>query len=299
MTRAAALQVLLAAALWGTTGTAMTLAPAAADAAGIGAMRLLLGGLALALLAWRSGDLQRARPLPPRALAGAGIMIAAYQLCFFNGISRNGVALGTMVAIGSAPVLAGILEWGIDGRTPGGRWLAATTLALFGCALLLLPGEGMPAMLEPVGLFLSLGAGLSYAGYALTGKRLLSRMSPNAVMALIFLPGALFLLPLLAVRDLKWVLQPGGFLVILHLGLITTALAYLLFARGLQHLAPSVAVTLSLAEPLVAAALGILLLEERPGSRGLLGMIALAAALLWLSVPGTGGRTGENGRDKG
>lgn len=298
MTRAAALQVLLAAALWGTTGTAMTLAPAAADAAGIGAMRLLLGGLALALLAWRSGDLRRARPLPLRALAGAGVMIAAYQLCFFNGISRNGVALGTMVAIGSAPVLAGVLEWGIDGRTPGGRWLAATTLALSGCALLLFPGERMPAMLEPVGVLLSLGAGLSYAGYALAGKRLLSRMSPNAVMALIFLPGALFLLPLLTVRDLKWVLQPDGFLVILHLGLITTALAYVLFARGLQQLAPSVAVTLSLAEPLVAAALGILLLEERPGSRGLLGMIALAAALLWLSVPGTGGRTGENGRVK-
>ncbi|MCY3946633.1 MAG: EamA family transporter [Anaerolineaceae bacterium] len=298
MTQSAALQVLLAAALWGTTGTAMTLAPSAADAAGIGAMRLLLGGLALALLAWRSGDLQRARPLPLRALAGAGIMIAAYQLCFFNGISRNGVALGTMVAIGSAPVLAGILEWGIEGRAPGGRWLAAMTLALFGCTLLLLPGERMPAMLEPVGLFLSLGAGLSYAGYALTGKRLLSRMSPNAVMALIFLPGALFLLPLLAFRDLKWALQPDGFLVILHLGLITTALAYVLFARGLQYLAPSVAVTLSLAEPLVAATLGILLLEERPGSRGLLGMIALAAALLWLSVPGTGGRTGKNGRAK-
>ena len=296
MTRAAALQVLLAAALWGTTGTALVLAPADADAAGIGALRLLLGGLALALLAWRTGDLQRARPLPLRTLAGAGVMIAAYQLCFFSGIARNGVAIGTMVAIGSAPVLAGVLEWGIDGRKPGGRWLAATTLALAGCALLLVPDERMPAMLEPAGLLLSLGAGLSYAGYALTGKRLLLRMAPNAVMALIFLPGALFLLPLLAVRDLKWVLQPDGFLVILHLGLITTALAYVLFARGLRQLAPSVAVTLSLAEPLVAAALGILLLEERPGNRGLLGMIALAAALLWLSVPGTGGRTGENGR---
>ncbi len=287
------MQVLLAATLWGTTGTAMNLAPAGANAAGIGAMRLLLGGLALAVLAWRSGDLQRARPLPLRPLAASGVMIAAYQLCFFYGISRNGVALGTLVAIGSAPVLAGLLEWGFFGRLPGGRWLVATVLALFGCGLLLFPGFRVPAMLEPVGVLLSLGAGLSYAGYALTGKQLLTQMAPNAVMALIFLPGAVLLLPLLAIEDLGWILQPAGFLVILHLGLVATALAYLLFARGLQGMVPSVAVSLSLAEPLVATALGVLLLGERPGSRGLLGMIALASALLWLSIPAKRGRKGK------
>ncbi len=293
MTRAAAVQVLLAATLWGTTGTAMSLAPAGADAASIGAMRLLPGGLALAVLAWRTGDLQRARPLPLRTLAASSVMIAAYQLCFFYGISRNGVALGTLVAIGSAPVLAGLLEWGLSGRLPGGRWLVATMLALTGCGLLLLPVSGAPATLEPVGVLLSLGAGLSYAGYALTGKQLLSRMPPNAVMTLIFLPGALLLLPLLAIEDLEWVLQPSGILVILHLGLVATALAYVLFARGLQGMTPSVAVTLSLAEPLVATALGVLLLGERPGSRGLLGMIALASALLWLSLPAKRGNTRE------
>lgn len=274
----------------------MALAPQGADAAGVGALRLLTGSLALAGLALRSGDLQRARPYPWRTLAPAAAMIAAYQICFFNGVARNGVALGTLVAIGSAPMLAGLLEWRVSGRRPARRWLRATLLALAGCGLLLLPGGGRAAEVELPGLLLSMGAGLAYAVYALLSKRLLRRMSPDAVVALIFLPGAVLMLPLLAFTDLAWVLQPGGIPVILHLGLVTTALAYLLFARGLRTLSAALAVTLSLAEPLVAAALGIALLGERVGARGLAGMLALGAGLLWLSLPGSRGKRGNHGQ---
>lgn len=91
-------------------------------------------------------------------------------------------------------------------------------------------------------------------------------------------------------------MQPGAILVILHLGLVTTAIAYLLFARGLDRLPAAVAVSLSLAEPLVATLLGVLLLGERPGSRGVPGMLALALALLWLSLPVARGKGEQHGR---
>lgn len=289
-------QVLLAAALWGTTGTAMTLAPAGADPGAVGALRLLIGGLALALVAFHRGEFRRAGPLPLGTLAGAGLMIAAYQICFFNGIASNGVALGTLVAIGSSPMLAGLLQWRVNRSWPGKRWLVATLLALAGCSMLLLPAAGVAAELEFPGLLASLGAGLAYAGYALVSKRLLADMAPNAVVAAIFLPGALFLLPLLFMTDLAWTLQPGAVLVILHLGLVTTAIAYLLFARGLNRLPTAMAVSLSLAEPLVATLLGVLLLGERPGSRGLAGMLALALALLWLSLPVARGKEEQHGQ---
>ncbi len=278
-------QILLAAALWGTTGTTMALAPAGADAIGVGALRLLIGGLALALVAHLNGDFRRAGPLPLRTLASAGLMIAIYQICFFNGVARNGVALGTLVAIGSAPMLAGLLEWRLYGVRPGKRWLLATALALLGCGLLLLPVDGLSARVELSGLLLSLGAGLAYAWYALASKQLLTQMPPNAVVAAIFLPGALILLPLLVWTDLTWVGQTSGMLVILHLGLVTTAVAYLLFARGLRHISTAAAVTLTLAEPLVAGMLGVLLLDERFGGRSLAGMLALGAGLLLLSLP--------------
>ena len=285
MKLAGAGQVLMAAALWGTTGTTMALAPAGAEPLGVGALRLLLGGVALAVLAFLKGDFRRTGPLPLRKLAGAGLMIAAYQICFFNGVVLNGVALGTLVAIGSAPMLAGLLEWRFRSVRPGRRWLIATSLALGGCGLLLLPVDGLSPGVEAVGLLLSLGAGLAYAGYALVSKELLQHMSPNAAVAAIFLPGALFLLPLLPLTELSWVMQPHGMLVILHLGLVTTAVAYLLFARGLRQISTAAAVTLTLAEPLVAGILGVLLVGERFGGRSLAGMMALGAGLLWLSLP--------------
>jgi len=51
-----------------------------------------------------------------------------------------------------------------------------------------------------------------------------------------------------------------------YLGLVPTALAYLLFARGLRRLPATRVATLTLAEPLTAAALGVALLSERPGA---------------------------------
>lgn len=55
---------------------------------------------------------------------------------------------------------------------------------------------------------------------------------------------------------------PQGLGVSLHLGIVATGIAYLLFTRGLIHVSPSTAVTLSLAEPLTATLLGVFVLKE-------------------------------------
>ena len=295
MMSAGAGQILLAAALWGTTGTTMALAPAGAEPLGTGALRLLLGGSVLALVAWARGDFQQVGHLPLRLLAGAGLMVAAYQVCFFFGVARNGVAPGTLLTAGSAPMLAGVLEWHLFRKRPDRRWFLATALALVGCILLLLPATNPGHNLDAPGMLLSLGAGLAWALYALASKRLLVELPPNAVVAAIFLPGALFLLPVLLLVDTGWVLQPAGLLVILHLGLVTTALAYLLFARGLRMVSAATAVTLVLAEPLVASLLAVFLLGERYGGRNLAGLLALAAGLVLLSLPAAASRKASHG----
>ena len=99
--------VLAAAVLWGTTGTAQALAPTGASPLTVGAVRLAIGGLALLALALWRGAFRGGRPWPLAATALAAACIAGYQVTFFAGVASTGVAAGTLVAIGSAPVLAG------------------------------------------------------------------------------------------------------------------------------------------------------------------------------------------------
>jgi len=285
--------ILAAAVLWGTTGTAQSFAPAGAQPAAIGAMRLAVGGIALLALAVLRGGLRRdggegaprrQGSWPVAATGFAGGSMAAYQVCFFAAVARTGVAVATMVAIGVAPILAGLLGFLVRGERPGTRWAMATALAVLGCSLLIAASGGLSV--NALGILLALGAGAAYATYAVASKGLLQGRPPDAVMAVVFCLGALLLAPLLFLADLSWLAQPRGLAVALHLGLVATAAAYTLFARGLSAVPVASAVTLSLAEPLTAGALGVVVLGEQLTTSAVLGMGLIFGGLILLSRDG-------------
>ncbi len=272
--------VLGAALLWGTTGTAQAFAPAGFDPKVIGALRLLIGGIALLGLALYRGELKGLRDLNWVPILLAAAFTASYQLCFFAAVAKTGVAIGTIVGIGSAPVFGGFLGMVFRGERPGPRWFLATTLAIAGGSLLSLSGGEIAV--DKVGILLAVGAGASYGAYTLMIKGLLEKNSPNAVMALVVCSGAIMLTPVLANCDLNWLLQPRSIGVALHLGLATMALSYWLFARGLQTVQVSTAVTLSLAEPMTAATLGILVLGEQLNMQAFFGISLILVGLVVL-----------------
>jgi DME family drug/metabolite transporter len=291
--------VLLAAVCFGTTGTAQALGPDA-DPLSVGAARLVIGGGALALIAGiqlvaaRRGAasapvaIAPARRLPAWLVVVIGASgVVAYQPTFFAGTAANGVAVGTVVALGSAPVLTGALDWAISRRRPSGRWLVATVIATAGVATLALATDGGgSAAADPLGLAASLGAGASYAVYTLAGKALIDRGwgSTNS-MAAMFGGAALVALPLLAMTDASWLATPAGLAMALWLGLVTTTLAYVLFGFGLRGLAPATVSTLTLAEPLTAGLLGVLLLGELLSTGAAVGLAVLALGIVVLAMP--------------
>ena len=72
-------------------------------------------------------------------LAIGAAAAAAYQTAFFAATARAGVAVGTVVTIGAAPVFTGILALATGQPSrPGARWLAATAAAVAGCAMLVI-----------------------------------------------------------------------------------------------------------------------------------------------------------------
>jgi DME family drug/metabolite transporter len=82
-----------------------------------------------------------------------------------------------------------------------------------------------------------------------------------------------------------WLLAPGGAALALFLGIVPTAVAYVLFARGLERLSAAETATLTLAEPLTAALLGLVILSERLSPSAALGAALVLGGLVVLAAP--------------
>ncbi|MEA3054741.1 MAG: drug/metabolite transporter, family [Actinomycetota bacterium] len=262
---------------FGTTGTAQALGPDSTTPATVGAVRIVVGAALLVVVARRV-----ARPTTAARFSAATIVvggaIAAYQVTFFAAVDRTGVGVGTVVAIGSAPLFTGVLGTVTAGERVGARWARATGLAVVGVVLLVLAGSS--ARVDGIGVVLALGAGLAYASLTVAAKRLVDAgQAPERVLAEGFVLAAVALSPTFFTGDAGWVVTPSGIALALFLGTVPTALAYVLFARGLEHLPSPEVATLTLAEPLTAAALGVVVVGERPGALAWLGAALVLAGL--------------------
>lgn len=283
--------MLLGAAAWGSTGTAAHFAPVGASSASVGAARIVLGGAVLLALAVRPGRRAELRAMlaaggaARASLALAAVAVSGYQLCFFSAVRLTGVAVGAVLAIGSAPVFTGLISRLSGGPPLTVRWLIATVAAIAGCAVLVTSGQAAGVRLGGVGL--ALLAGLCYAVYAVTAARLISGgVSETTVMGVLFGGAAILLAPVLAATSPGWLLSGRGLAVTAYLGLVTTVLAYLLYGRGLRTVPAPVAVTLGLAEPAVAALLGVVVLGERLTGAALAGLVLIGLAIAILATGG-------------
>ncbi|MDX3229848.1 DMT family transporter [Streptomyces sp. ME19-01-6] len=290
------LPILTAAVLWGTTGTAASMAPSGTSAAAIGAASLTLGGLLLLLTTRGRWTLFTASTGAERRLLALGALaVAGYPLTFYPAVAHTGVAVATVIALGSAPVFTGLLAWATGQARPTTRWAVATLAAVTGCAVLILGPQltGRPARMDATGIALAALAGLSYATYSLIGGRLIRRGHPSGVvMGAMFGVAGLLVLPVPLATGTAWLGTVRGAAVALHLAVFPTFLAYRLFGHGLRHTAASVATTLSLAEAAVAAVLGVTVVGERLPVVSWCGLAILAVGLVLLTAPGRAGRRG-------
>jgi len=271
--------VLVAAVCFGTTGTAQAIGPGASPVA-VGASRIVLGGLLLVLVA-RAMGVRVPRPGP--AVLAIALGVAVYQLSFFAAVDLTGVAVGTVVAIGTGPAAAGLLGRLVNGERLSARWAVATASAAAG--VLLLAGGG-GATIDPGGIALAVIAGVGYATCTVLSKRLLvAGHAPEGVMAAGFGGAGVLLLPVLLLAGPGFLATPGGLGLAVYLGAIPTALAYVLFSRGLRRLSSGETATLVLAEPLTATVLGVIVLGEQPSVAAGIGAGLVLCGLVVLAAP--------------
>ena len=280
--------LLLASILWGTTGTVAAQAPEVSPLA-IGAASLGIGGLLQCAVGARRVWGDRSALVDNKGLViFGGVAVMIYPLAFYSSMSMGGVALGTVISLGTAPLFSGILERFADGARLTVRWHAAAVLGIAGSTLLGFSraaesggsGSGVVA-----GCLLGLVAGASYACYSwATGRLIRGGIGRQGAVGSVFGVGGLLLMPVLLFSGAPLLDSAQNFMGAAYLALIPMFLGYLAFGMALAKVPASTATTVTLSEPAVAAALAVGLLSEHLGFTGWAGMALIAVALLILLV---------------
>ncbi|WP_234995785.1 EamA family transporter [Streptoalloteichus hindustanus] len=228
-------------------------------------------------------------------LLGYGLLgVAGVQLFFFLAVARVPVGVA-MVLVNLAPGLVALWVRVVRRtRLPGLVWLGVG-LATAGLALVAQIGLG--ARLDPVGVAAGLAAAICSAGYFLLGERGASRHDSLGLTAAGLAVGAVVVIavspPWSLPRDLLTASAVLGgprvpaWLVLLALAVVGTALPYLAGLRALRDLPSALASVLSLVEPLIAAGLAWLLLDQTLSPTQLAGaaLLLIGAVLVQLADP--------------
>lgn len=285
-------QVSLAGVLWGTGGLGvqiirehepMSVLTISAWRMGLAAVVLLA---AVALLR-QGGDIVRLMRERPGPAVLAGVATGAYQALYFGSVVAVGVTVATVVSLGLAPVLVTTIECVRERRMPGGRALGVLGLALTGLVLVSsTAGLGDTGPRPLLGVLLAVASGTTYAITTLLAERIAATTPPLALTSVATGAGALALLPLGlygARGDAPLVTSdPVAVVTLLYLGVFTMALAYGLLYAGLRTTTGSAAVVASLLEPVTAALVAAMVLDERLGVAGIIGTVLILAAVIGL-----------------
>jgi DME family drug/metabolite transporter len=274
--------VLGAALCFGTTGTTQQLGAPLISPVAVGAARLLCGSLFLFIFAYMQRSSRGEFRMPIRDLLICGAGIAMYQLTFFSAVSITGVAISTVTALGSVPTFSAIVAYVILGERPRRSWFIGTAITISGI-IIVGTAHGIDSF-NLSGVLLAAVAGFGFAVFNVISRRSLAYGAQDIwLTATSFGVAALITLPFLFAQSPVWITERNGFLTVLWLGLVPTAIGYFLFTFGLKRIESSVAATVVLAEPATATILAAVVIGESLVLQSFIGIAIVAAGIIFIS----------------
>lgn len=268
-----------------TTGLTQAFTPESATPLSIGGVRLLSGGFFLLLLGLITKKLPNFKTIPKKPVIWATLSLILYQLCFFVVCKKIGVAVGSVVAIGSVPIVVGFFAWLLLKEKPTKIWYIATFFMLVGLVALGLSNAGDNLNFNIFGIVLAVIAGCGYGLFLVFIKPALEGNGSVEIMIIVFILGGILMLPIVFSQPMDWIFTIRGMLCILNWGGITAALAFFLILYGMKTTPVNVAGALSITEPFCAALWGILILNEQVGFQGYVGLSLILSSSILLVIP--------------
>ena len=256
----------------------LALSEEAIDPASFTSVRLMAG--AVMLYALVRGHRGGSAPLKGSWLSAA--MLALYAVPFSLAYVSLTAGTGALLLFGAVQATMLLASVGAGERPDAVQWIGVV-LALAGLVYLLLPGLASPPLMAAM---LMLLAGVAWGVYSLLGK---GSADPLRETAGNFVRAVPFAIAVSAVmlRDLH--LELRGLVLAIASGAVASGLGYVLWYAALRDLSGFTASIVQLAGPVLAAAGGVLLLDERISLR-----LAVAATLVLggiaLAIMGRSGR---------
>lgn len=281
------LSILLAAFLWGTSGTVASFSQGLSPIA-IGTISLGFGGLIHAFISISIIKKNIYLLMQHKKILFIGVIATTiYPLAFYSSLSLAGIAIGTVITVGSAPLFAALLEYFYDQKKLSIKWLVSFILGITGIIFLFLGDSTQNQIADLfnriIGVCLGIIAGITYAIYSWIAKKLIGKgVDARATMGIVFGVSALILLPTLFFTGSNLLNYSVNWGVAVYLAVIPMFLGYFLFSVGLKKIATSKAITLSLFEPFVATLLAIFVVGEHLSLIGYLGLSLIFVCIFLL-----------------
>jgi len=260
------LAVAAAATMWGTLGIfAKMLYAEGVSFEALVAFRAVVGWMAVLAFLLLTGGASRLK-VAGRDLAFlvplGSIGIGAFYLLYFYTVQESTVGTAAILLY-SSPAFVVVLARLFLGEALGPVKVAALLLTTFG--IFLVAGAYAPATLEvsPTVLVTGLLSGLTYGLYSIFGRPVAGRLGPSVILSYaLFFGAALLVVAALPTLGTLAGLSFGSYALLTMLAVVHTTLAFALYTFGLGRLGAGRAAIVATVEPVVAGALGAVLLGE-------------------------------------
>jgi len=286
VTRAATVDLSIAAALWGGMYVVSAETFGAIPPATLSLLRLAIGVAALATFAVLRGESLGWARAPKGAALRAGAAVAISILLQFGGTSLTSAVEGSVVTM-ATPVFVLIFGWALEGvRVPRQAWLGIAFAAVGVGALALRGSDGGTLVGDAstsrlLGIAMLIGAGATWALFSSFGRPVVAAVGARNAVTLSAGLAIPMIFPFAALElavggiDLAAATTPSALLAVAYLGFGATSIGWSTWYRGYAAAPPRLAAGVLFLQPLVAAALGVGLLNE-----ALDGGLALGALFL-------------------
>lgn len=279
--------------VWGTIGPAVQLAH---ESSGLSPWAISAWRAVAAVLVLLAASLATRRLGTSLALARrhwrrvivTGLGTATFMLLFFVAVVAAGVSVATVIALGVAPVLLLVVGSVRRRRPPAAVQVATVITALVGLFLVsVVGGGGGEVPNAALGVLAAFGSGTAYAVSTHVGAPLSRTHDALAVTTATMVVAAAVLVPggLVAAylrEEPTTTADAGSWLLLVYLGAVTMAFAYVLLYAGLRSTSSGSAVVATLLEPVTAVLIAVLLLGERPTAAVVVGTLLILAAIATL-----------------